>query len=186
MSHISQKITPEIEATVRAVAIRFGQFTDIMLQAQSGPFTWAVVRLLNSWQKEGLIKFTSKRMGDRMLYVWVGSDDAPDQANLPDTGTVNGNLWRSMLYWRTFTPVDLMAVSSTSHVKISVEVARAYCQLLMRAGYLRVEIKAKPGINEASYRLIKDTGPLPPFARKVTAVFDPNENRIVFTTGGLS
>ena len=48
---------------------------------------------------------------------------------------------------------------------------------------MRVTRKAKPGVNEAFYRLIRDTGPRAPVEKRVRAIYDPNEERLTHVAG---
>ena len=52
-----------------------------------------------------------------------------------------------------------------------------YFYTLRKAGYIRVvgyrSMKPKPG-QEALYRLVKNTGPFPPFQKDVDLLYDPN------------
>lgn len=96
-------------------------------------------------------------------------------------GMGNQNIWRSMRMMAEFSPLDLAAHSSTDTVEVSEATVRSYCTHLLRAGYLRVLVKAVPGKRQARYRLIKNTGPLPPKIQRVKQVFDPNLNQVVHT-----
>ena len=79
-----------------------------------------------------------------------------------------------------------MAMSCTDLVPVSLKDAHIYCQLLLKAEYLRVQQKAVPGRREASYRLIRNTGPLPPMERRVRAVIDQNEGKVTYLSGGIA
>jgi hypothetical protein len=96
---------------------------------------------------------------------------------------VHGNLWRAMRMLQGFSPVDLAAHAATPTVAVSPEDAAAYCQTLTRAGYLRVVRKAAPPLRPAIYRLVRNTGPLPPVLRRVRAVIDGNTGQIVHVGG---
>lgn len=93
------------------------------------------------------------------------------------------NVWNAMRGLRSFTPTDLAAHATTEDVTVTTEAARAYCQALLRAEYLKVERKAIPGRREAIYRLIRNTGPRPPRERRVRAVVDDNLGQIVHVEG---
>lgn len=88
-------------------------------------------------------------------------------------------MWRTARNFREFTALDLSAWSSTEEVPISVELARRFCGILMRGGYVRVVRKAKPGVNEAIYMLTRNTGPRPPVEKRVAVIFDGNHGEAV-------
>lgn len=127
----------------------------------------ALVRL---WVQEGRCEVVQEGHRLRKLHRVVGR-----AARLPEpVGTVPGNLWNSMRGLKSFSPVDLAAHSTTPDVIVTLAAAQAYCQTLLRAGYLRVERTAIPGRREAIYRLIRNSGPRPPRERRVRAVWDEN------------
>lgn len=85
------------------------------------------------------------------------------------------NMWRSMRLLEQFTSRDIAVHSNTPDVQVSEETAKSYCTMLMRCGYLRVVQKARPSVGQlAIYRLIRNTGPLPPQVQRIKQVFDPN------------
>jgi len=98
-------------------------------------------------------------------------------------GMGNQNMWRSMRMMSEFSPRDIAAHSSTDAVNVSEDTAKKYCGHLLKAGYLRVLVRAVPGKRQARYRLIKDTGPLPPKVQRVKRVFDPNSGEVMMEGG---
>lgn len=99
-------------------------------------------------------------------------------------GKGNQNMWRSMRMMGQFSPTDLAAHSTTDSTDVSLTTAKAYCTELTRAGYLRVIRKARPPKAQAVYKLVRDTGPLPPQITKVTQVFDQNLQCLMPQGGG--
>ncbi|WP_313350505.1 hypothetical protein [Paracoccus sp. (in: a-proteobacteria)] len=93
------------------------------------------------------------------------------------------NLWRSMRMLKQFTARELVAHSTTSELEVTENHAKVYCSHLLAAGYLRVVQKAVPPKRAAIYRLIRDTGPVPPKTQRVHQVYDPNTGE-VHATGG--
>lgn len=89
-------------------------------------------------------------------------------------GGGNQNMWRSMRMLGQFSPTDLAAHSTTETTQVSLLTAKAYCTALSKAGYLRVVSKARPPRKQAVYRLVRNTGPLPPQVQRVKQVWDPN------------
>lgn len=94
------------------------------------------------------------------------------------------NMWRTMKRLHAgWTPRELKVAASTKDVLIAEEEARTYVRALEKAGYLRVTDKAKPG-TMAKYAFIptKDTGCKPPEIQRIKSVFDPNMQKVVWTT----
>ncbi len=101
----------------------------------------------------------------------------------------NGNLalWRAMRVQKVFTAYQLANLASLPGYPISMTTASTYCQVLARAGYLRV---TKPGIGKrlncvavlTQYEFIeaKWSGPRAPMIQRTKAVYDPNKNAIVW------
>lgn len=89
------------------------------------------------------------------------------------------NLWRSMRGLAEFSPRDLAAHSTTTDVEVTEWTAKSYCQMLLKTGFLRVVQKAEPSKGrQAVYRLIRNSGPLPPQIQRVKHVFDPNTQQV--------
>lgn len=95
------------------------------------------------------------------------------------------NMWRTMQKLKEFTPRDIAAHATTDVVNVSDATAQAYCRALMAVGYLRVVEKAVAFNHQATYRLIENTGPLPPMIQRTKQVFDPNTKK-AFPVGGAS
>ncbi len=93
------------------------------------------------------------------------------------------NLWNSMRRLKQFSARDLAAHSTTSHVEVPENHAKVYCSHLLAAGYLKVVQKAAPPKRAAIYRLIRDTGPVPPKTQRIHQVYDPNTGE-THATGG--
>jgi len=94
------------------------------------------------------------------------------------SGSGSVNLWRSMRMLKQFSARDLAAHSSTSETEVTENHAKVYCSHLLAAGYLRVVQKASPPRRSAIYRLIRDTGPVPPKTQRVQQVYDPNTGEV--------
>jgi hypothetical protein len=141
---------------------------------------------VRGWLRDGLA--VQERHGSsRLLHFRVLTDPAEREnavvkAAPPEEG-VEANCWRVMRKLTSFTPTDVAAHATTDSCGVGVKDARDYCQLLMRAGYLRAIRKALPGKRDAVYRLIKDTGPLAPRLRRVRAVEDRNQRTLTHIEG---
>ncbi len=103
------------------------------------------------------------------------------------SGNGNDNLWRSMRILKQFSPLDLAVHSTTDTVKVGLKTAKTYCVMLLATGYLRIVQRASnAGTGRlATYRLIRNSGPLHPEIQKIKQVFDPNTNA-VYLKGGVS
>lgn len=85
-------------------------------------------------------------------------------------------MWRAMKIRRVF-DVDMIAADATQGVvACPPATAAAYIKHLNAAGYLREEAPAQrgPGRTPARYRLMRDTGPLPPAVTRAKVVYDRN------------
>jgi hypothetical protein len=87
------------------------------------------------------------------------------------------NMWRAMRMIKAFTLTDLVAAASTEEVMISAEDAKDYIRNLTRAKYLR----RLPGNLVACWRIINDTGPLPPQVQRIRQVWDPNLRQVMWS-----
>jgi hypothetical protein len=90
-------------------------------------------------------------------------------------------MWRTMKSFGVFTSLDLSVQASTEEAAVSLAAAKEYCHYLALAGYLAVvrqgKGKGKGGVLSA-YRLIRNTGPLPPMIQRVKSVYDPNTGTV--------
>ncbi len=84
------------------------------------------------------------------------------------------NMWRSMRMLSQFSYRDIAAHSTTDVVAVPETAAKAYCSMLLRCGYLRVLQKADVRGRVAIYRLIRNSGPMPPMIQRIKVVYDPN------------
>lgn len=100
-------------------------------------------------------------------------------------GLAQEQMWRTLrLMVGTDTCArELAGMASTEAVKVSPVAARDYLANLHRAGYLdctRAGHGTGRGGVQARYRLISNTGPLPPMVCRSDAVFDPNLGKEVW------
>lgn len=141
-------------------------------------------RYCDKWQRKGLLRLIKTVGGNSRLYAPIKQPIS--EANMGTTNdkgaTPEGNMWRTMNQLPEFTPTDVAAHSNVGTVSIDVKAAQTYCRALLGAGYLRVRVKARPGLREAVYRLINKTGPRPPVLKRVMGVFDPNTEEFIPNT----
>lgn len=129
-------------------------------------------RYIQRWARHGHLVMVRK---DQHRKIWRNAArpmPAPDRP--PAERSVQQVLWTLMRRFRRFTPRDLSA-HANAVVAVSEDKVRAYCQLLAKTGYLSVRQTAVPGKRDASYVLRGDTGPQAPVSRRVTVLWDPNE-----------
>jgi len=96
---------------------------------------------------------------------------------------VEGKIWTTMRVHGEFTPDDLLASLMAPENAVTLRDIRTYCQRLTKAGYLRVLRKHIEGKRSARYRLIRNTGPLPPTPKRRMVIIDLNEDRAVYVEG---
>lgn len=154
------------------VALRLERFSYAALADAAGISLGMATAAARGWATEGRLVVIEGGVGSvRKLFginpVWA-----------PPTGTGRRtpeiNLWTAMRRLRAFTPTDLAAHADTEEVPVSVDLARTYCRDLVSAGYLAVAQKAVPGLREAHYRLLRNTGPRAPTLRRALCLVDPN------------
>lgn len=94
-----------------------------------------------------------------------------------------GGMWASMRVLGNFTPVEIHAAILQRHPDITDKAVTTYCQNLLKAGYLRVIQTAKIGSRPARYKLINDTGPLPPEVKHKQVIIDGNDGKVAHVSG---
>lgn len=153
-----------------AVAQRLGRFGYAEIAAEMHFSIGSASSIVRDWEREGRCAVVQSGIGLRKMFAVTPEG----RVRLERSGSPAQNLWTAMRGLRSFSPVDLMAHANTDDVQVTVELARGYCQALLKAGYLKVERTAVPGRREAIYRLIRNTGPRPPRERRVRAIIDDN------------
>jgi hypothetical protein len=155
-----------------------GEFTyDQLATAADIPYG-RVTLLVRTWESLGAVE-TVGVDADRRTRIRVINPEAFVLAveAAPPVGkkpTPEGNMWQAMRGLVTFTPRDVASHASTPEQPVTHEDAQAYCRALFRAGYFKVVRKAVSGVREATYRLIRNTGPQAPRERRLTIVYDHN------------
>lgn len=169
-----------------ATACRLKEFSYQELAAEASVPVDRAMDFIRNWERLRVVEFIGIGAKRRKVFK-VLTDTLPDRSIGSSAAirpaTVQGNIWRSMRGLKAFTAVDLAAHSNTAEIHVTIEATREYCQMLVRAGYLRIERKGLPGRREAIYRLIQNTGPRPPCERRVRAVFDENLGKLVHVAG---
>lgn len=96
-------------------------------------------------------------------------------------GAGRAQMWRSMKILKSFTLTDLLAASCTEEHPVAREESITYVRYLSYAGYLR-KTDARP-LEQATFRLVRWTGPKPPRIQRVHSVYDPNTKEVVWPRG---
>lgn len=163
-----------INSAAWAVALRLGTFGYAEISRELKIGLERATGIVRGWVAEGAA-FETETTGARKMF----RADA-DFVRLSGR-TAEDNMWTAMRKLRAgFTPSDLAAHAATPEVGVTVEEAAAYARALLAAGYLAVMRKAAPLMKrEAIYRLVEETGPLPPVVARVRAVRDPNTGRVI-------
>lgn len=152
---------------------------DDIVQACTGSKSSAL-NYMSKLQGEGVLTICGKD-GRKNIYTIHDDSDLFRMTAEKRTG-LEAALWRSMRIMRVFSPPDLQTTLIGSGVAYEAPQIQAYCSLLVRARYLAVLRKAGK-IHAAQYRLVNDTGPLPPIEKRMRVVVDENEDRIVYAGG---
>lgn len=163
-------------------ALSMRRFTYFSLADCIGRDIKRVSAEVRKWEVAGKVSRVDDP-GNKIVFALTDSAETIQPRSPKRRESLHGNMWTVMRGVPAFSPVDLVAQATTEQVKVSLKEAREYCGLLLRAGYLRVIQKAKPNRREASYKLIRNTGPFPPREKRVRAVFDPNSDSYVHHAG---
>jgi len=175
---VTRKNRDSVAEAAWALALRLPSFGYAEIAAEMKISIDQATKIVRGWDGQGALELLQSGAGLRKLWkVKPGCDRPAPPA--PQGRTAEENLWTSMRGLRIFTPTDLAAHSSTDLVIVLKADAHAYCRLLLAGGYLKVERKAAPArAQEAIYRLIRNTGPRPPRAVRVSAVVDDNTDMV--------
>lgn len=182
MTKVNHKPSTPAEKAIWAYLSKNEHVTHQDLKALFDVSDWERTNYLSKLKRLGILHDCARRGSTRVFTVLdqkAASNFAASRRN-----TLWGALWTVMRISGAFTQDDLIIAASSTRKDITPEKVRKYCAMLLRAGYLAVISKAKVGSNPARYRLVKDTGPLPPVIRNLECLVDPNEERAVYVQGG--
>lgn len=159
-----------LEETAWARATVLGSFTHADLAAQLASDVSTIGPFVRGWEAHGWVERMNDGVAHVRFRVIAGPRPEPSSG-----GSREANMWRVMRGLGGFTPLDIAAHADTGTVRVTVDDARAYCQVLCRHDYLRCTRKADPSKGrQASYKLIRNTGPRAPVLKRIRAVIDPN------------
>jgi len=165
-----------------AVLISTGApFTSFQLSDTSGVNHKIAGDHLRDWVRQGRVQRLPGFRSGRALY-----QATPKEIRLLEiakTADPLRNMWQAMRHFVTFAPKDIFAIANTSTVTLSRDTVAKYCWFLETAGYLVIREPAGKRHTEPVYRLVRDTGPLPPERQWRLAAFDPNLEQITFADG---
>lgn len=94
-----------------------------------------------------------------------------------------GLMWTAMRRQKVFGPAEILSFIEASSPLTKIKEVKRYCSDLQVAGYLKVEKKARADGRMATYRLVRDTGPLPPVIRSLRCVVDGNTDKVAYVAG---
>lgn len=157
------------------------RFTRADVKAACAVTDWQLDNYIQLLKLEGVINQIGR---EDHCKVWTVHDvTAATELAARQRDTSEGAMWRAMRQLVVFSPADIEAALAGTPNAISERDARTYCGVLVKANYLRVEVKARPGERQARYRLVRNTGPQPPVQRRIAVVVDGNTEQPVWMQG---
>ncbi|MCH4295602.1 hypothetical protein MJ923_14940 [Shewanella sp. 3B26] len=178
MANDTEKAWAWIQRQTSFTRAELAEATGVGLKSCSG--------IIQNLKNQGLIKVTAYPTGERFKGGFKPRRYKPvkgatllgrghSRKAKHRRGTGQQRLWQSMRILRTFTYPDLVATA-----EVSISTARTYCCLLIRFGYVRV-VRPRPDHLPnaqrtgqcASFRLVKDSGPIAP-KRQGDGLYDTN------------
>lgn len=161
---------------------------DLLAAAGEGTRRSDVVAALGDWTQSGYVAVVRNVRARRYFRVARRDGTLPpvsDSGGRQTEASPERRLWTAMRQLPQFTARDLVDHSGLG-APIGLREAMTYCSMLATAGYLRVIKRGNTKGRLAVYRLIRNTGPLPPREKRVRAVWDDNESGITYVAGGRS
>lgn len=168
-----------LNETAWARATALDTFTHAELARQIGAEATTIGTFVRDWESQGWVERVDDKVAHARFRVIAGPTPEPSGG-----GSREANMWRAMRGLNAFSPIDIAAHADTGTVSVSVDDARAYIGVLFRHDYLRCVRKADPSkAREASYKLVRNTGPKAPVLKRIRAVLDPNTGAYVIREG---
>lgn len=170
---------PEVEARAWALVQRVAVFGYAEVSAELSISMAAATKIVTGWMEEGRVRVQrgGSKGGRKLFELTPAYREPTDRASL-----IAAQLWTAMRGLKKFTPLDLKA-HCREDLRVDLAEASAYCQALLRGDYLKVLRTAVPGQRDATYQLVRNTGPKAPREKRVAAVWDPNESAYAFVSG---
>lgn len=131
-----------------------------------------VQQLVANGQRAGSHKFAAARYKVLRFAAIAPKLGKGGQVVAPEVGVTA--MWRAMRVRKVFDAEQIQTDSAAGDVSMSLGTVKTYFKRLKAAGYLGVATKAHNGGGLTVYRLVKDTGPLPPAITRTQIVFDRN------------
>lgn len=135
---------------------------------------------LKRWHAGGLIDVAWTE-GNQKWFRKV-ENNAPEKPRNEET-TAEDAMWAIMRRKRYVTILDLVATAAMMGLEVSERKALAYCEMLLKCGYLRRLEGSASGKKQNKYRLINDTGRRAPVRRRLQGIWDRND--LAFTPLGI-
>jgi hypothetical protein len=168
----------EVEAKIWALAQRQGTFGYGEVVAELSISDRVARDIILGWVADGRVIERPAGKRHRKMFALPEHHREPKDRS----SKVAQQLWTAMRGLKVFGPVDL-ASHCTDDLAVTVAEASAYAQALLRGGYLKVTRTASPGKHEATYKLVRNSGPRPPREKRVQAIWDPNEASYAYVAG---
>jgi hypothetical protein len=160
--------------------LEFFNFSDVKI-AVSIPET-KLRTILSRLNRQGYTRIHHSK-GNRVFYT-CQSNASEIEAQMSKRQTAEGAMWIAMRISKSFTVTDIFAGLAPSRPDVGLEDIITYSETLTSAGFLKMVRRAAPeGGRDVVYRLVNDTGPLPPKAQRGTVVIDQNTNTIAYAEG---
>ena len=153
------------------------QFTLVGMKTQTELGDWVVENFFRKLRRLKVIRL-ARWDGKMRLFTALSEEDY--QTKLATMRfSHEGAIWSCIRSLGTFSPEDIQAALIGAQ-DVGFKKIASYCGVLKRAGYLKV--MSGTG-KQTRYRLVDDTGPLPPRRKRVFVLVDQNVGRVRHVTG---
>ena len=163
------------------------EFTAHDLSAAARRSLEYVREAFKEWVKCGFLEQSGKR-GSRVVYRVTSKAGNPSDAE--EESVQSGpfeKMWFAIRHaGGPFTYRDIAMMANSEATPVTEQEAQTFCQMLANSGYLRADVKADGRGRLAIYRLIQNTGPIPPRERRVRGVWDENKQAFTHIQGAVS
>jgi hypothetical protein len=141
-------------------------------------------RLFRQLRQARVIREAGRISGQRLYSVHSPADS--QGIHRDKRRTLEGMIWNAIRTTSNgFSPIEIYGAIGDVDGGLTLRKIQDYCKTLYKAGYLKGRGPKRQTGQPVRYRLVRDTGPLPPQERRTPVVIDQNEDRIVYAPGGL-
>ncbi|MEM9968468.1 MAG: hypothetical protein AAF755_10235 [Pseudomonadota bacterium] len=157
------------------------QFTHKMVSQATGVSVNKRQNYIAHLKEHGYVRRLGRK-ANQLFFTAHADLDIPEFNGKRRT-TIEGKYWSAMRSLGTFSAQDIAAIFVSDVDDITMESIENYIEILLKGDFLRRVGHRQNGSPASRYRLVNNTGPLPPLQRRAEVIIDQNKEQVVYVNG---